>query len=235
MIREAIILAGGFGTRLQSVVADLPKPMAPVNQQPFLNYLLDFCIDAKIETVVLSVGYLYQKVIDCYGEQYKNLQLKYAIEEEPLGTGGAIQYAMQQCITEDILILNGDSYLGLNIKEFSKSHKARNAKFSMALKNMHHFDRYGSVSINENNIVTQFNEKQFVEEGYINAGIYIIEMQSFLDLKLPKKFSFETDFLALYLKTWQFNAYKSNGLFIDIGIPEDFERAQGLFPVEEQS
>ena len=122
MTKETIILAGGFGTRLQGVVKDLPKPMAPVNGRPFLTYILDYLIDYEYQRAVLSVGYLHEKIVDYFGKKYKTLEIDYAVEEEPLGTGGGILLAMSKCTTENVLVINGDTMFKVDLTAFEQFH-----------------------------------------------------------------------------------------------------------------
>jgi len=229
LITEAVILAGGFGTRLQTVVKDIPKPMASVNGKPFLSYILDFCIQQGVIKVILAVGYKHKVIQDFFGNNYKGLSIGYAIENEPLGTGGGIKNALIHCVTRQVLVLNGDSFLEMDVKEMYAKHSAYNSKFTLALKPMKNFDRYGAVETNQNHEVVAFKEKEYQKEGLINAGIYILDKEAFDQLTLPDKFSFETDFLVPYLKKWQFRGFIAEGMFIDIGIPEDYEKAQKLF------
>ena len=130
MLKEAIILAGGFGTRLQAVVSDVPKPMAPINNEPFLNYVFDYLLHYKIEHVVLSTGYLADKISDYYKNEYRGIKISYTIEETPLGTGGGIRLAMTKCYTSDVLVLNGDSFFDVNITDHFNNHISKQADCS---------------------------------------------------------------------------------------------------------
>ncbi len=125
MLKEAIILAGGFGTRLKSVVNDVPKPMAPINNEPFLNYVFDYLKHYQIEHVVLSTGYLSEKIVEYYKTVYKGIKVSYAKEETPLGTGGGIRLAMTKCTTKDVLVLNGDSFFDVDINTHYKNHSCK--------------------------------------------------------------------------------------------------------------
>ena len=125
VVKEAIILAGGFGTRLQGVVKDLPKPMAPVNDRPFLTYILDYLIEYQYNKVILSVGYLHEKIEEYFGNQYKTLEIDYAMELEPLGTGGGILFAMSKCVTDNVLVINGDTMFKVDLDAFERFHRER--------------------------------------------------------------------------------------------------------------
>ena len=225
--KEAIILAGGFGTRLQGVVKDLPKPMAPVNGRPFLTYILDYLIDYEYERVVLSVGYLYEKIVDYFGKKYKALEIDYAVEEEPLGTGGGILFAMSKCTSDNVLVINGDTMFKVDLTAFERFHQEKNGMLSIVLREVEDVSRYGSVNIGENGIITLFSEKQTSSgSGFINGGVYLINRKIFKKYPQPQKFSFEKDLMTKYYTQECFYAMPSDGYFIDIGIPEDYSRAQ---------
>lgn len=227
MIKEAVILAGGFGTRLQSVVKDLPKPMAPVNGRPFLTYILDYLIDYNYTKVVLSVGYLHEKIEKHFGTKYKSLQISYAVETEPLGTGGAIAYAMTFCESENILILNGDTLFKADLSGFEQFHTKCHSLLSIILRHVNDTSRYGSVNMDENGRILNFTEKNNTSgEGLINGGIYLINKELINKLTLPQKFSFEKDVMEKFVHEMPFHALTSDAYFIDIGIPEDYARAQ---------
>lgn len=224
-LEEAIILAGGKGTRLRSVVPDMPKPLAPINNIPFLTYIIHFLKKEGIKHIVLSVGYKWEMIKEIYGNSYEGIDISYAIEEEPLGTGGGIALALKETKKDDILILNGDSFIDFNLNDFYLFHKKENSRLSFVLKEMKDFERYGSVEVNENKII-KFKEKKFINQGLINAGAYIAKRDIFDSLNLPDKFSFEQDFLEKKVNEGYFYGYKTNGYFIDIGIPEDYNKAQ---------
>lgn len=226
-IKEAIILAGGLGTRLQGVVKDLPKPMAPVNGRPFLTYILDYLIDYEYERVVLSVGYLYEKIVDYFGKRYKALEIDYAVEEEPLGTGGGILFAMSKCKSDNVLVLNGDTLFKADFAEFEQFHADQESLLSIVLRQVPDTSRYGGVSVDDNGRIVQFTEKtNAAGAGLINGGIYLINKQLFQKFTFPSKFSFEKDLMEKYYLQEPFYGIPSDGYFIDIGIPEDYSRAQ---------
>ncbi len=225
MVKEAVILAGGFGTRLQAVVADVPKPMAPVNGKPFLQYIFDYCIKQGIERVVLSTGYKHDVIFSFFGERYKSVHIQYAHEKEPLGTGGGIQYALQKCTDKNVVVLNGDTFFEVDLQLLEKQHIEHQSEFSIAAKKMYHFNRYGIIQTKQSRIIA-FEEKRAVDEGIINAGVYIIDREKFLTLQLPQKFSMEKEYMEKYFSSKPFYAFEFNGYFIDIGIPEDYEKVQ---------
>ena len=221
---EAIILAGGFGTRLSMVVSDVPKPMAPINGRPFLEYLLDDLNEKGINRVILAVGYKKEIIKNHFKEKYRNIEIIYSNEDKPLGTGGAIKKALTLAKDEDIFIINGDTFFNVDLEEMYQFHKKNNSKLTLAIKEMEKFDRYGSLILEGYKIV-KFEEKKYIDKGYINGGIYLIKKE-LLTKDEKESFSFEKDILeneSLKIKKY---AYKSEGYFIDIGIPEDYYRYQ---------
>lgn len=224
---EAILLAGGFGTRLKTVVNDVPKPMAPINNIPFLSYILESLYQAKFTRILLSVGYLADKIKDTYGNSYKTISLVYCTEKEALGTGGAIRYAMQKAKERDVFVLNGDTFFEVNYLELLNYHRERDANITIAVKKMENFNRYGTIEYNNTFNVTKFNEKQPLEKGYINAGVYVMSVEYMNSLSLPTVFSLEKNVLEQYY--WDdMIVYDTDceNYFIDIGIPEDYNKAQ---------
>ena len=231
MIREAIILAGGLGTRLRSVIEELPKPMAPIGGQPFLAYLLRYLSDQGLKRIILSVGYQHGAILHHFGKEYLGMELVYAIEEEPLGTGGGIHLAMQHTEGEQVAMLNGDTFFKIDIRELEAFHAQKQAGISIALRRLRKFDRYGTVEIVGDGRVTNFREKAYREQGLINGGVYVISKDFWDNLELPgPKFSFEKDVLEKQLTQGKIYGKEFSDYFIDIGIPEDYDRAQKEIP-----
>lgn len=223
---EAIILAGGMGTRLQSVVSDVPKPMADIAGKPFLEYLLTYLARNGIRRVILSVGYKSDQIIKHFGSEFCGLKVVYSVEQEPLGTGGAFWQALKYTNTPDIFLLNGDSFFDVDLQQLLRVHVNQLNDITLALKPMEKFDRYGNVTV-VNGRVETFHEKQFTEKGLINAGVYVVKACRFDLLRFPKKFSLEADFLAKHnIVNIKMGSYVSDTYFIDIGIPDDYQRAQ---------
>ena len=223
---EAIILAGGLGTRLRSVVPDLPKCMAPINGIPFISYLIDHLNKEGITNFVFSLGYKSEAFISLIEEKLPMKNFTVVIEDEPLGTGGAIKLACEKVINENVIALNGDSLFKVNLKALMNFHLTNKANCTLALKPMKNFDRYGSVEVDTLNKIMSFKEKKFVEYGNINGGVYAINIPSFIQLPLTSKFSMEQDYLEKYTKEGSFKGFIQDNYFIDIGIPEDYARAQ---------
>lgn len=230
---EVIILAGGLGTRLRSVVADVPKCMAPVAGKPFLWYLLKYLTQYPVNRVILSVGYLRDVIFD-WIDSNKNefpFEFDYAIEEEPLGTGGGIKLALSKAQDPYVIILNGDTFFEVNLDALCQWHYNSKKNITLALKLMKNFNRYGTVSLDPiYGTIISFNEKQYCDEGLINGGVYVINNNSSIFDGLPDKFSFETAVLEPQCATQNLQGVVQDGYFIDIGIPEDYEKANQEFP-----
>ncbi len=225
MIREAIILAGGLGTRLRTAVPELPKCLAPVAGRPFLGFVIDSLRMQGIERFIFSLGYRSGLVEDFLKQDYPTLEYSSVIEEEPLGTGGAIALAMEQCKTEDILVANGDTLFRIDLKKMEALHRESGAECTLALKPMKDFDRYGVVETDSKGRIISFKEKDRYDEGLINGGIYLIAHSRWRTHDFPTRFSFERDYLEKYYRDGLLYGSRQEGYFIDIGIPEDFERA----------
>jgi D-glycero-alpha-D-manno-heptose 1-phosphate guanylyltransferase len=222
---EAIILAGGLGTRLSSRLEGIPKPMAPVGGRPFLEILLDRLAAAGCRRVILSVGHLREVIIAAFEGSYRGLELDYVAEEAPLGTGGAIRRALSQARESSVLVLNGDTYLDLDLGAIGDFHRSRRGVMTMAVTEVKDLSRYGGVIV-EGEKVTGFLEKGLQGPGWINAGVYVLNRDFPWAQDLPVRFSFETDVLARSLSAINPLAYRCQGYFLDIGVPEDLDRAQ---------
>ena len=226
MGKEAIILAGGLGTRLRSTVPDLPKCMAPVAGRPFLSYVIDYLRMQGIERFIFSLGYRWGLIEEFLQKECPTLDYTSIIEEEPLGTGGGIRLAIEKANSNNVLVANGDTLFNIQSKELFQTHIDNGSECTLALKAMHDFDRYGVVEMNDKGRILSFKEKQFYPVGLINGGIYLLNKDQFLARQLPQKFSFEKDYLEPFCTEAPFYGSVQEGYFIDIGIPEDYQRAQ---------
>jgi len=227
---EAIILAGGFGTRLQKVVSDKPKSMAPVNDKPFLEYLLNFLTGQDIQRVILSVGHKHEMIENYFKDRYKHIVISYAIEDEPLGTGGGIVNALQQVEGEMAFAMNGDSMFRIDLQAMLNHHLKNEADLTMALRFLDDTSRFGTVKIDSTRRVTGFVEKkQDSGEGYINGGIYLINKRFLTSSTFGKKFSIEKDCFEKCYKNSGLYGFPAKGYFLDIGVPEDYMTAQDEF------
>lgn len=217
---EAAILAGGLGTRLKSVINDVPKPMAPVREKPFLEYLLDYLNNNGFERVVLLIGYKADIIKNHFGDKYKNIDIIYSIETNRLGTGGAIKLALSKIISNEFFLLNGDTFFNIDIKSMSL---LKNSKITIALKKMYNFDRYGSIEIYKNGIIKKFTKKREMKSGFINAGVSLVKKDIFDDHELRKNFSFE-NFLEKNYNHLSISTILFENYFVDIGVPDDYNK-----------
>ena len=228
MITEAIILAGGMGTRLQAVVNDVPKCLAPINGAPFLGYLLHYNHAQGINHFVLSVGYKADKIKDYISSLKLTFSISYCEETKPLGTGGAILQSLNYITTNNVIVLNGDSLFNYKMPELLHTHTTSQATCTVALKPMRNYNRYGSVSLT-GSTVTQFHEKKQVAQGLINTGVYMVNTKKLKAIKLPPVCSFETAYLQENTSTNAIHGCVQDAYFLDIGIPEDYKQAQTDF------
>jgi D-glycero-alpha-D-manno-heptose 1-phosphate guanylyltransferase len=229
MIKEAIILAGGLGTRLKKEVPNQPKCMAPVADRPFLFYVINYLRSQGIEKFIFATGYMHEVIEEYLNTQLSTLDYQCSVEEEPLGTGGAIQLALSKATGQDLVIANGDTLYKIDLHKASLFHLQNQAECTILLKPMLNFDRYGVVETNADKLVDSFKEKQYYQKGNINGGIYLLNKDKFLDEEFPSKFSFEKDYLEKFCKVRRIFGQVQDEYFIDIGIPEDYNRAQTEF------
>ncbi len=222
---EAIVLAGGLGTRLKNKIDGLPKPMAPVAGRPFLEILLNQLAHSGCTRVILSVGHLHDVIENHFGAAWRGISLDYSIESAPLGTGGAIRASLAHATEENVLILNGDTYLQADYAGMMGFHAGQCAQMTIAVTHQPDVARYGGVILHQDRIAG-FEEKGRTGPGWINAGTYVLARHIAWPASLPEKFSFETDFLAPEIARLRPAAFRVDGFFLDIGIPEDLDRAQ---------
>ena len=223
---EAIILAGGLGTRLKDVSNHTPKSMVLIQGRPFLEYQMDLLIAQGVKSFILSIGYKSEQIQNHFKNSYKNCSVIYAVEKELLGTGGAIKNALRFAKEENVVVANGDSIVISDLQKQLQFHIRKKASVTLALKRMKNFDRYGTVKLDDNFRIQDFIEKHPVSEGIINAGLYIFNVKSFNEYDWPEKFSIERDYFESCVKTSNMYGFSINGYFLDIGIPADFKKAQ---------
>ncbi|MBO4370072.1 MAG: HAD-IIIA family hydrolase [Paludibacteraceae bacterium] len=232
MKKEAIILVGGRGTRLQGVVSDRPKPMALVNGRPFLTYILDRLAGLRFDRVVLATGYMHECIESYFGNSYEGIEIVYSQEIEPLGTGGAVLQAMRLCESEAVFAFNGDTAFDVDFDLMSQALQTQNAVMCMALRQVEDVSRYGSVVVAGDGQVLSFEEKGARQgSGVINGGVYLIRKTWLQSLGLPDKFSFEKDVMEARVPKDRMVSVSFDCFFIDIGVPEDYETAQMLVPL----
>jgi len=223
---EAIVLAGGFGTRLREVVPDLPKPMSPVAGKPFLEILLSDLANKGFKRVVLSLGYKAESIIAYFGQRFAGLEIAYAVEDAPLGTGGAVRLGMSQCLGDHVFIFNGDTFLDLEADAVERLWQKQRHPIIVA-REVPDTGRYGRLLV-ESGRVTGFTEKGISGLGLINAGCYVLWVGQLDAWPLNTPFSLEADYFAQAVNTEAVDVFETRGLFIDIGVPEDYLRAQTL-------
>ena len=237
MLDEVVILAGGFGTRLSHVLGNVPKPMAPVYGKPFLTYLLRRLEQAGAKHIILATGYRHEVIEQYFGTHYRSLQLSYSREDKPLFTGGAILQASRLVQGDDFLVLNGDTLFDIDFDALCAFHHERKAAVSLALREVDDTARYGAVQTEGDNVVAFREKDASAGKGLINGGIYVIHREWLQQQGLPEKFSFEKDVLQAMVGKEAFCGLAFRDYFIDIGIPEDYYRAQrefaGLFPADQ--
>lgn len=221
---EAIVLAGGFGTRLRRVVPDLPKPMAPVAGRPFLEILLSMLAEKGFTRIVLSLGFLSEKIISHFGNSYRGMELVHEIELYPLGTGGAIRAALAKCTSDHIFVFNGDTYLDLEVDALENLWQSSHHPL-IVVREVADTARFGKVELDEGRIIA-FLEKGVPGPGLINAGCYVLPKNILDDFPIGEYFSLESDFFIKYLQRFIFNGFVTRGSFIDIGVPDDYRLAQ---------
>ncbi|MHC4158306.1 MAG: nucleotidyltransferase family protein [Planctomycetota bacterium] len=225
----AAILAGGFGSRLQSVVSDRPKVLAEVSGKPFLAYLLEQLSSAGIHKAVICTGYMADKIQECFGDSYGSLEIIYSKEDEPLGTGGALRLALPYLLSEIILVMNGDSYIDTDLSVYVDWFSEGEREAAVLLTCVDDTSRYGSVKINKNKIIASFEEKcENSGPGWINAGIYLLRKSLIASMPAGKFYSLERD-LFPRLVGKELYGFCADGRFIDIGIPESYTAAQNFF------
>lgn len=226
---EAVILAGGLGERLRLRVPGVPKPLAPIRSRPFLEYLFDYLVAEGIRSVTLSVGYGAIAIRAHFGSQYRALSIQYSTETESLGTGGALKQALQQVQSDQVFVVNGDTFSQVKYRRMESEHRESTAVMTMAVKYVDDVSRYGKVNV-RSGVVMSLESGERDGSGHINAGVYAVRKTILDRPDLPTKFSFEKDFLAGELSNIRPRAFSIDGYFIDIGVPEDYERAQRELP-----
>lgn len=225
---ECIVLAGGLGTRLRGVVGECPKCLAPVAGRPFLDWLLDNLELCGFNHILLSLGHGSDAVRAFVAQRASRAEIECIVESEPLGTGGAIRLALGHAREDSVFVLNGDTWFDVSFREMLEAHREGGATATLALKPLRGFDRYGTVTLGEDGrTIEAFHEKAPCAEGLVNGGIYLLRRDALQ--AMPERFSMEREWLEPQVATGCLAGYVSDGYFLDIGIPEDYERAQADF------
>ena len=227
---EILILCGGRGTRLSSVIEDVPKPMAPLGDgKPFLEHQVNFMLKMGFKNYCFLTGYK-AEIIKNYFQNKEDISIRYSHEATPLGTAGAIRLALKNSNLDYFICLNGDSILNTDIiSSYEDFFNQEKRKTTLLLKGMENFSRYGCVDVDESGNILKFNEKEFREKGEINAGVYFFEKTMLNDID-ESDFSLENETFLRLVQRSMLKGYKVEGEFIDIGIPEDYERSKTLIP-----
>jgi D-glycero-alpha-D-manno-heptose 1-phosphate guanylyltransferase len=191
--------------------------------------VIDYYRKQGISRFIFCLGYKHEVIENYLHESFNELDNVVTIEEEPLGTGGAIYQGALKAKAADAIVLNGDTLFKVDVDRLLTFHKQRKLDCTLCLKEMHNSDRYGVVETNSEGRITSFKEKKFYERSVINGGVYALNVESFLKNSFPAKFSFEKDYFEKYVGNKKIYGLVQNGYFIDIGIPEDYNRAQEDF------
>lgn len=226
---EAIILVGGLGTRLRSVVAETPKPIAPIAGRPFLAWLLDHLERSGVRRAILSVGYRAEMIREAIGTRHGSVAVDYVEEREPLGTGGALRQSLAAVRGRAALALNGDTLFLVDLAQMADAAAQAPDRLVVALRKVDVADRYGTCTV-ENGRIVGFAAARPQGPALINGGVYVLPRGLFDPFDLPEKFSFESEFMERHVGVLEPRAVVSEGAFIDIGVPASFEAAQSLVP-----
>ncbi len=230
---RAVILAGGKGARLNPIISDVPKPMAPIRKRPFLEYLLNYWIKQGVDQFVLSIGHMADQIHYYFGNNYRGCPIEYIREEKPLGTGGALLFVLDSLEDTDeaVLVLNGDSYCEVEFREMQEQHEKNNAAITVALTEVKENNRYSGVHMKDNRILSFEKRRENATTSLINAGAYLIYPEVFFGQKwnIGDKLSLEDDLFPVMIRQHLVFGFSTCGRFIDIGIPDDYIRAQGFF------
>lgn len=226
----AAVLAGGLGTRLRPAVADRPKVLAPVGGRPYLTYLLDQLAGAGVGEVVLLTGYGAEQVRDALGEAYAGMRLVYSAEPTPLGTAGALRWALPRLSAPTVLLLNGDSYCDVDLAAFWRFHQAQGADASLVLARVADASRFGQVRVSPKGVVSSFREKEGEQKaGRVNAGVYLLSRSLLAGIPLLQPASLERDLLPGWVTDRHVCGFRCGGRFLDIGTPQSYAEAETFF------
>jgi len=238
-IDTAIILAGGLGTRLRAVISEVPKPMAPINGSPFLEYQMDFWLKQGIRHFILSVGYKHEFISSHFGSQYREAKIDYMVETHPMGTGGGLLLSLKYLSNSNpFLLLNGDTFFDISIFDLLKCHLTNRAAITISLFRTREKGRYMGIHLSDDGRILSLRASHNPAGILANGGIYMVDPKVFGEFIIPttKALSLESDIFPELLKSeagiW---GYESNGYFIDIGVPEDYFRAQSMLAFQKNN
>ncbi len=229
-VTTAIVLAGGLGSRLRAVVPDVPKPMAPINDRPFLEYLLDYWLGQGVDRFILSVGYKRDVIETHFNGRYKDAEVVYAVEEQPRGTGGGLLLALEHLRKPDpFLAMNGDTFFEVDLALMRRCHEDNNAEITIALREVVGNSRYASVTVDHAGRITSFDSRaRTAVRALINGGVYLARRSAFADVVSLSSGPVSIEdrlYPGMLAAGRRLFGYPSQGRFIDIGVPEDYRRA----------
>ena len=232
-IMQAIILAGGVGSRLGNIVKDTPKPFLRVKNNPFILNIVERLISQNVKEIIFCLGYKPQKIINFFGDGSKwGIKVSYIIEEKLMGTAGAIRAAYKKISQSNVIVLNGDSFCYFDILGLITQHRLNNADATLSILKVNKPEKYGLILFNENMKVNKFLEKSKKYKNkinYINAGVYIINKNLIKKIDNTKPVSLEKDFFPMNLDMNIQAFILKNEKFIDIGTPESLKKADLFF------
>lgn len=232
MVTTAIILAGGLGTRLRETIPNLPKPMVPIHNRPFLEHQMDYWIEQGITQFILSVGYLKDLIINHFGNSYRGVSIEYAEETSPLGTGGGLLFAAKN-LNETFLVLNGDTFIEVDLDSLYEFHLKINSNWTFVLFRTNEFDRYMVMSVSPKGEILALNSHDCISSGLANGGVYLIEPAALnsLGVNTLENVSLENQLLPNFISNGgKLFGQECTGKFIDIGLPEDYFKASKILP-----
>tara|TARA_Y100000310_G_C20346692_1_gene652347 strand:+ start:18 stop:725 length:708 start_codon:yes stop_codon:yes gene_type:complete len=221
---DVVLLVGGLGTRLRPVIGDTPKCLAPINGKAFIDIQIDYLIKQGFQRFILCVGHKANRVREHIESREKG-EFIFSVESSPLGTGGAIIFAMKKIQSKNFFVLNGDSYFPIDLKSLYDFHLRKKPDITIAGKHMEKPDRYGIILVNRENRVVGFKEKGSQNSALINGGVYIISSTTLMKAELPEVFSFENEILQRKYYQKKIFCCPFYDYFVDIGVPTEFYKA----------
>lgn len=249
LMPQAIILAGGLGTRLRAVIRDIPKPMAPIHGRPFIEYQLEYLRNQGVRDVVLALGYQWQVIREHLGDSYKGLSLTYSVERRPLGTGGGILLAMRTLEGEaregvvschanksrPILVLNGDTWFPLSLSALLNFHRTKHSAVTVGVSQQQASQRYATIALSGQGQIDCFStgiKHKPNDKVFVNGGVYLFSKQLLTKWqnKVGEELSLEHDLFEGAVAENRCYGFLSKAPFLDIGIPEAYYQAQYFLP-----
>jgi D-glycero-alpha-D-manno-heptose 1-phosphate guanylyltransferase len=222
---KAIVLCGGLGTRLGSLTVDTPKPLIDVAGKPFLSHVLERLQVSGVSDVCLAVGFQWQKLETAFGQSFNGQSLSYSIEDQPLGTGGAVRQALIKMGWSEAFVVNGDTLVDVDLRSLQTLAENKFTDLVITLKHINEAGRFGKVTLQPDGRVASFEEKGQSGAGLINAGLYFVRAGA-LRFTLKDSFSLEQDVMVAHVSDLAIYGHITQGYFIDMGVPEDLARAR---------